>query len=282
MRSYHLLISIIISVSLIPFFSFAAYNDATLTADAVISVGGYTLNIVGSSAVVESITINESDFSVTLGSGSSVTISSPTLNMLVPGSQSGISSKICTSSASSITFSYSGVGTITNTITPSATKCTDTSPSPTPIPTPITTSVSSGGGNSASSQVSNLLAMGQYALALQIAKQYGITIPANLITQGSTKIPVTSLLFTRALKLGMTGADIKRLQIFLNSQGFTVAKKGAGSPGHETTTFGSATKAALMKFQIVHKKEILDPQGLKSPTGIFASGSMKIANALLK
>jgi hypothetical protein len=152
---------------------------------------------------------------------------------------------------------------------------------PTPTPTPIVSGgSSSGGGGSASSQVNNLLAMGNYTLAQQIAKQYGLVIPQQNIP--ASVVPKSGQSFTRTLKLGMTGADVKQLQIFLNTQGFTVAKKGAGSPGHETTTFGPATKAALMKFQLAHKKEILDPQGLKSPTGVFAAGSMKVVNAIVK
>jgi peptidoglycan hydrolase-like protein with peptidoglycan-binding domain len=79
----------------------------------------------------------------------------------------------------------------------------------------------------------------------------------------------------------MTGADVKQLQMFLNSQGFTVGKTGPGSPLHETTYFGPATKAALQKFQLAHKKEILDPQGLKAPTGFFGPATMKVANGML-
>jgi hypothetical protein len=145
----------------------------------------------------------------------------------------------------------------------------------------VTTSVSSSGGGSASSQVSNLIAMGNYTLAQQIAKQYGLTIPTQNISVNS---PVSNFgsSFTRTLKVGVTNSDVKKLQIFLNAQGFTVAQKGAGSSGHETTYFGPATKAALMKFQLAHKKETLDPQGLKSPTGFFGVDTMKTVNKLMK
>ncbi len=151
----------------------------------------------------------------------------------------------------------------------------------------ITTSYSSSGG-SASSQVHNLLAMGNYTLAKQIAKQYGIilpmqnnpdqTIPANTNTPTSN----SGQSFTRTLKIGMTNNDVKQLQAFLNAQGFAVNKSGAGSPGHETNYFGTATKAALMKFQLDHKTETLDLQRLKSPTGFFGIDTMKAVNKLLK
>ena len=55
--------------------------------------------------------------------------------------------------------------------------------------------------------------------------------------------------FTRILKVGSIGEDVRQLQIFLNSHGFTVAATGPGSSGQETDTFGSATRAALMFFQ---------------------------------
>ncbi len=54
---------------------------------------------------------------------------------------------------------------------------------------------------------------------------------------------------TRDLKLGMSGEDIRALQIILNRKGYTVATTGSGSVGNETTYFGPATQAAVIKFQ---------------------------------
>ncbi|MEI8328052.1 MAG: 6-bladed beta-propeller [Candidatus Taylorbacteria bacterium] len=92
----------------------------------------------------------------------------------------------------------------------------------------------------------------------------------------------STVLFTRNLGTGSQGDDVKALQVFLNTHGFTIASSGAGSPGHETITFGSATKAALMKFQIAHKAEILTLQGLTTPTGFFGLATMRVVNAILK
>ena len=61
-----------------------------------------------------------------------------------------------------------------------------------------------------------------------------------------------SAVFARDLQLGSTGADVKELQIYLNTHGYPVATAGAGSPGNETTYFGSATRAALARFQSAH------------------------------
>jgi peptidoglycan hydrolase-like protein with peptidoglycan-binding domain len=51
------------------------------------------------------------------------------------------------------------------------------------------------------------------------------------------------------LEVGSTGDDVKALQVYLNTHGFTLTANGPGSPGSETTFFGRATKAALIDFQ---------------------------------
>ena len=81
-------------------------------------------------------------------------------------------------------------------------------------------------------------------------------------------IPSTSYTFTKDLKLGITDLEVKYLQQYLNGHGFQVATQGPGSPNHETTRFGNATKQALIKFQEAHADQILKPWFTKG-TGIF-------------
>lgn len=57
---------------------------------------------------------------------------------------------------------------------------------------------------------------------------------------------------TRNLSLSATGEDVRTLQKFLNTHGFMIAEKGPGSPDNETTYFGNATKAAVIKLQIAY------------------------------
>lgn len=53
----------------------------------------------------------------------------------------------------------------------------------------------------------------------------------------------------RDLELGMEGADVKVLQVFLNTHGYPVATSGVGSRGSETTYFGALTQKALARYQ---------------------------------
>ncbi|MEJ0053120.1 MAG: peptidoglycan-binding protein [bacterium] len=55
--------------------------------------------------------------------------------------------------------------------------------------------------------------------------------------------------FDRDLELGIEGTDVRCLQQYLNSAGFTVSLSGVGSPGHETTQFKDLTKKAVAAWQ---------------------------------
>lgn len=87
--------------------------------------------------------------------------------------------------------------------------------------------------------------------------------------------------FAMDLKMGSTGADVKALQMFLNGNADTmVAMTGAGSKGMETMTYGPATMAAVSKFQVKYRAEILTPAGLVNGTGYFGPSTRAQANKL--
>jgi peptidoglycan hydrolase-like protein with peptidoglycan-binding domain len=74
----------------------------------------------------------------------------------------------------------------------------------------------------------------------------------RLSLRGADTGSVTSTavrVFKENLTVGSLGSEVKALQEYLNAHGFTVATNGAGSIGNETTTFGPATKAALIRYQ---------------------------------
>ncbi len=108
-------------------------------------------------------------------------------------------------------------------------------------------------GSSVQSRLKNLIYMGKTQAADDLKKQYSYLFPNENQIDTKAKETSPSPAFTRDLKFGMTGADVKKLQQYLNNNGYVVAKTGAGSKGKETTTFGPATRSALIKFQKANK-----------------------------
>lgn len=83
--------------------------------------------------------------------------------------------------------------------------------------------------------------------------------------------------------IGATGEQVRELQRLLNNDPDTrIAASGVGSKGNETTYYGPATAAAVSKFQMKYRSEILTPSGLVNPTGYFGLATLNKANQLRK
>lgn len=87
--------------------------------------------------------------------------------------------------------------------------------------------------------------------------------------------------FTTNFRQGQSGAEVMQIQKFLNQSADTqVAATGAGSAGNETSYFGPATKAAVIKFQNKYAADILTPVGLSTGNGNWYASTRAKANAL--
>ena len=249
-----------------PALAFAAYNDVTLTTDVVLSVNSVSINVSGSSATMETIAVGATSFTATLQAASAMTISAPNLSVTTEPAIGGITA-VCSSGVKTITIpSVTGANTVT--VVPSSTACTNDTSSTSSGgggPVGLVGSGGGGGGSSASPVIpapstppastpsSSGLSTTQVDAILSLLSSFGAdqaTIDnVKSALNGQATTGTVTAAFVRNLELGMTGADVKALQQWLNANGYRVAESGYGSPGNETTKFGGATKAALIKFQ---------------------------------
>ena len=89
--------------------------------------------------------------------------------------------------------------------------------------------------------------------------------------------------FDRSLKVGMEGEDVKCLQVMLNRElEEPLAESGPGSPGNETSYFGSITKRGVKRFQERYQQDVLAPHGLQQGTGYVGRTTRQKLNERLK
>jgi hypothetical protein len=110
------------------------------------------------------------------------------------------------------------------------------------------------------------------------------SLQSQLMLQGRTATSTPSacagIVFSRPLKQGSFGNDVKCLQALLNQSPNTrIAVSGAGSSGHETYYFGYLTKLAVIKYQNKYASEILAPARLSYGTGIVGVATRTKLNA---
>ncbi len=76
------------------------------------------------------------------------------------------------------------------------------------------------------------------------------TPPAPATPSPIVSAPIVGvLMLTENLSLGVISPEVQILQKILNANGYQLAASGPGSPGNETTKYGSLTRDAIRRFQ---------------------------------
>ena len=241
MRIY---LTIFLSFLLVPFSVFAAKTDVTMNGtDAVIGVGGYSL-VVSGSVNFDSITVNASNFTIDLSKGANLTVTSADKRKFTVSPTQYQESFSCGSSESTMTVANNlWDSTVTVTVTPSSDAC------------------SIGGGGISGGGGGGSVPTPVYTVVP--GTQVSAAVP-SVVSAAPTAVSVSAV-FTTTMKVGMTSADVKRLQQILNSDSDTqIAVSGVGSPGNETEYFGNLTSEAVKKFQ---KKYGIVSSGTAETTG---------------
>ena len=254
---------------LVPSLALAAYNDVTLTTDTVLSVNSSDITVEGTSAVVASAEVGATTVVFSMPAGSRIELRSASGTAMTASDTSIVTVNTC-SSNSRLSLNNTGDSTITETVTVGSGACTasggngggggssygggsgggggapsttyTTTAQGTQTTTQTSTTASTGGN------VAALVAQLQSLIQLYVSLGGTVTPQMQMLVSGSMSTSASGS-FTRDLQVGSTGNDVKALQVWLNGHGYVIAQTGPGSPGNETTMFGGATKAALMKFQ---------------------------------
>lgn len=86
----------------------------------------------------------------------------------------------------------------------------------------------------------------------------------------------------RSLTIGSEGEDVRCLQRYLNFSGHTIASSGVGSPGEETSYFGTLTADAVARWQNANAAAVLTPVGLTTGSGYWGPSSFAHYVALVR
>ncbi|MFA5987490.1 MAG: peptidoglycan-binding domain-containing protein [Candidatus Paceibacterota bacterium] len=236
----HLIVAL--GLLVLPGLSMAAYNDLTLETAAIIQVGTKDLNISGTSAVIEDITVNPTYFVARLLPGSSIKVSSADKYKMTHDARPGYVTEVCNSTTSSLEFTIPAADPVSYVlieVVPTSTVCGAVGgggPLVISSPAPV---ISSGGGTYIPAKPKTVAKVEEKPV-----------VPAATVAKPSAQAVAVSPVFSKGMSLGLSGEDVKRLQQLLNSDKDTlIASSGAGSPGKETTYFGKATQKAVMAFQ---------------------------------
>lgn len=238
----------------VPQTTHAAFDDANLAVDTILSVGGVTLTISSATSTIATITVEANRFSFTLNSGSSLQVTSSAGKVLETDGAGYIATNTCTGGVSVLGFTSNSTATIT--VVPLSSSCSGAATTGTAAAAAAGSGsgngpVASGGGGGGgvySAPVITTTTTGTDAVIAQLQAQVQSLIAQLNAILAARGLPGVGL-FTRDLQVGAIGNDVKALQVYLNTHGYVITSSGPGSSGNETTKFGGLTRAALVKLQ---------------------------------
>ena len=280
-------------VALVPWVSYAAYNDAHLSGGITLTVGGINLVVQGDGADMESITVSSGTFSVTMPEGSYLRVTSADRRVLTPSNIGSIQvASTCTSSQNQYTYqSPSGAPTSVMTVAVDSSTCSTSSgsgssggggggggggsPSYTYVPPVATPAVTPSVTTPVPVATAPTLSSGQVDAIIGLLRSFNAeqsvidNVKASLTGKGAVSNPTAraaiSGTISRLLAKGMTHSSVKTLQQILNADPDTrVAETGTGSPGNESSLFGSATQKAVQRFQVKYGIAVPGQEGYGS------------------
>ncbi len=291
-------------LGLLPFSAHAA--GLTYSADTAISLTGtspaVTLTIASGSGA-DTVTVNTTDVTVSIPSGTQFTISSPYYALVVNGATSNavISNACASDKTNTVTVSSSNTSTQNLTITIASYQCggqssnvgsgagggggggggggsiittppvaTTTTTTATATSTPSTGTGTTNGTGSGNSDITALL--NQLISLIKLADAQGLTISPEL--KAIAGIGATGMsgggagaggryFFQHNLQYGMHGDEVRELQLFLIGKDLGAAAKALHAYG-ANGNFGNLTKAALVEYQ--KAKKISPAVGYFGPT----------------
>ena len=220
-----------------PFFAFAGL--VALQSGATISVGGIEVNISGSDASLNTLTVRASNFDVILDAGDIITVSAPSRRTFTVTQAGSVqSSSTCSAGASTLTIKNpAGAAQATITVTPDTTTCDSGT-------TTTTTTTSSGGGGGGIITGPGPTTVPTGPTTTPSVATTTVLAPTPVFAPApAPAAPPGAASLTEDLSLGSTGEEVTLLQTLL-------AKDTSIYPdGLITGYFGGLTRQAVRRFQ---------------------------------
>jgi len=214
-----------------------AANDVTIEPNVEISVSGYTLVVAGTAKIIDSLSVADSSFTVTLSPGSTFSVTSADKRKFSYSTGTGITASTHCTGSSYVSFAASSASEAAAdaTVTPSTTETCDG----TTTTTTVTGSTSGGGGGGgANNPNADIFSQTQTTTA---TTQVSLPVQASPVAVAATSAAATGHVFATPLKFGSENSDVTELQNRLTAEGVY--------SGPVTGYFGPLTLAAVKKYQ---------------------------------